>query len=336
MVPHASVRVLDEREIRSLIGPAEALAECREAFARLARREAELPEVLALEIREHRGEVHAKGGYLHGAPYFSIKVASGFYDNPRRGLPVSSGAVWVFEADTGRLAAILLDNAFLTELRTGAAGALAAELLARQEARTVGVLGSGSQARYQLEALLQVRRPAGVRVWSPTRANAERYAREMQQRFGLPVGVARSAEEVVRPADLLVTATPARAAIVRADWVGPGTHITAMGADLPGKQELEPALLARAKVVADRLAQCLTQGEIHHAVAAGTLRPEQVHAELGEIAAGMKPGRTSDAEITIADLTGVGVQDAAVAAFVTQRAVAAGIGRMLDLDGPAV
>jgi ectoine utilization protein EutC len=325
------VRILKEGEIRGLIGPADALRAVREAFAKLARGQATLPGVIGLDIPEHRGEVHVKGAHLHGSPFFSIKEAGGFYDNPRRGLPVGSGLVLVFEAATGLLRLILLDNGYLTELRTGAAGALAADLLARRDVTTVGILGSGGQARYQLEALLGVRQPREVFVYGRSRPSAVTFAHEMEDRFCLPVTAVDSPQQAVASSDLVITTTPSREAIVRSEWVRPGTHVTAMGSDGPDKRELQGALLARAeKVVADRLDQCLRLGEIHHAVAEGLLDARLIHGELGELAAGLKPGRTSETEITIADLTGVGVQDAAVADVVAAAALAAGLGQTIE------
>jgi len=326
------VRVLLEAEIRGLIGPAAALPAVRDAFAALARGEATLPGVIGFDVPAHRGEVHVKGAYLHGAPYYSIKEAAGFYANSERGLPVGSGLVLVFDATTGFLTAILFDNGYLTELRTGAAGALAADLLARRRVDRVAVIGAGSQARFQLEALSLVRRPASVTVFGRSPARADAYAREMQGRIGLPVRVAASAREAVEGADVVITATPSRAPIVRAEWLGRGAHVTAVGADGPEKQELEPEVLARAdKVVADRLDQCLRLGELHHAVEAGLLAAGDVWAELGELAAGLKPGRESEDEITVADLTGVGIQDAAVASVVVGEAVRRNVGRTIEI-----
>lgn len=324
------IRLLNEAETRKLISPTQAIASCREAFAKLARGEVELPDVLTIEVKEQHGEVHAKGGYLHGAPRFSIKVATGFYNNPSRGLPTTSGGVWVFSALTGHLELMILDNGYLTELRTGAAGAVAADLLAKRTIATAGVVGAGVQARYQLEALLQVRNPGRILVAARKMDQAERYAREMSERLGRPIEVAPSIEALVRQSDLIITATPADSPIVLSEWVKPGTHVTAMGSDIPHKRELEAALLGRAKVVVDRISQCLTQGELHHAVDAGVITAADVHAELGEVAAGIKPGRTSETEITIADLTGVGVLDAAVANVVAEAAEQGGVGRWLD------
>lgn len=324
------VLVLRESEIRGLIGPKEALGAVREGFVRLARGEVTLPGVIGLDIPAAQGEVHVKGAHIHGSPFFSIKEAAGFYGNAARGLPVSSGVVLVFDASTGFLRAILLDNGHLTELRTGAAGALAADLLAKREIDTVAIIGAGGQARYQLEALLEVRRPGRVLVWSRHEERSRAYAEEMVARFGLSVKVAGSAREAVEAADLVITTTPSREPIVQAEWLRPGVHITAMGSDGPDKRELASGVLARAdKLVADRLDQCLRLGEIHHAVVDGTIDVAKIHGELGAIAAGDKPGRELDTEITVADLTGVGVQDAAVAAFVVGAALAAGLGTRL-------
>jgi ornithine cyclodeaminase len=325
------VRVLSEAQARSLIQPREALVETRAAFKKMARGEALIPPVMSFDIPENRGDSHAKGAYLRGAPYFSVKIASGFYQNPDKGLPVVSGIVLVFDATTGRPATIILDNGYLTDLRTGAAGAVAADLLAPRTVVQVGVLGCGSQARYQLEALLGVRDPARVIVFCRTRVNAEAYAAEMLELHGVHVVVADKPRQVVEGSQIVVTTTPSREPVVLDAWVSAGTHITAVGSDLADKQELDPCILGRAKVVADLLSQCLQQGELHHAVAAEVLKPERVYAELGEIAAGLKEGRTSEDEVTVADLTGVGALDAAMANYVAARAFARKLGTELPL-----
>jgi alanine dehydrogenase len=324
------VRLLTESEVRSLIGPVEALEAAREAFVRLGRGEVVLPEVMFLDIKQHAGEVHGKGAYIQDSPYFSVKVASGFYRNPERGLPISSGAVWVFDATTGFLNSILFDSGFLTELRTGAAGALATDLMARRDVRQLGIIGCGAQARYQLEAHLGVRKPERIVVFCPTRSHAALYADEMSSAFSVRVEVADGPEEAVRGSDVVVTTTPSHTPVVMDGWVEPGTHLTAIGSDVPDKQELDEGILGRAKVVADSLRQCLTQGEIHHAVEAGVIDADGVYGELGEVAAGIKPGRTNDEEVTVADLTGVGVLDAAVSRVVVAKAEREGAGRAFD------
>ena len=324
-----SVRVLDEAEIRGLIGPAEALAAVRAAFVAFAAGRATLPGVIGIEFPEHDGEAHIKGAYLHGAPYWSIKAATGFYHNPSQGLPSLSGLSLVFSAATGLLDTLLLDNGYLTELRTGAAGALAADLLANCEIEQALIVGAGSQARYQLEALLGVRRPRRIAVYGRRAEAAERYAAEMGERFGVAIAIADDLQAAVTESDVIVTATPSRAPLLEAAWVQPGTHVTAMGSDFPDKQELAVDLLARADLVAaDHPPQAATQGEIHHALVASRLRLEDV-VPLAAIAAGQAPGRQRDDQITIADLTGLGIQDAAVANAVVALAKERGLGQML-------
>ncbi|MEE4276366.1 MAG: ornithine cyclodeaminase family protein [Thermoleophilia bacterium] len=330
-VPAAGVRLLQEKEVCDLITRADALEAVREAFARMGRDETMVPPAMIIYVPESEGEVHVKAAHLHHAEHYAVKFASIFPRNPARGLAAVSGMILVFSAKTGFLSGMLLDNGFLTDLRTGAAGALAADLLAKREIAQVAIIGAGIQGRYQLEALLGVRRPAGVRICDTDRQAAETYALEMAQRTGLPVTVAPSVREAVDGADVIVSTTPAQKPHLMADWVAPGAHITAMGSDNPMKNELEPALLARAdKLVVDSMEMCALNGELHHALSQGLLTRDGVFAELGEIAAGLKPGRTADDEITVADLTGLGIQDTAVANYVMRQAATQGVGRSLD------
>lgn len=222
----------------------------------------------------------------------------------------------LFDAETGMPAGLVFDNGYLTDLRTGAAGAVAADSLARRECTTVGVIGSGVQARHQAVCLREVRAFTRIVAWSTDGPGLAEYCAEIGARLGVEAVAAANAEEVCRSADLLITATPSREPIVRAEWLKSGLHITALGSDTPGKQELEAACLARADlVVVDRLEQCARFGELSHALAAGLVDLERVGGQLGEVVAGRKPGRTSDQQITICDLTGVGFQDTAIAAL---------------------
>src|SRR2546425_4830355 len=326
------VLLLSEREIRDLMGPAEALPAVRDAFVRMARGEAILPGIIHLDIPKSGAEAHVKGAHLQGSRSFTIKVASGSYANPGRGLPTGSGIVLVFDATTGFPQAVLFDNGYLTDLRTGAAGALAADPLAKREVERVGIVGGGAQARFQLDAILGVRKPERGIAFGRAEAKASRYAQGMVERHSIRGLPAETVEQAVRGSDVVVTVTPSREPLVHAEWGVPGTHITAVGADSPDKQELDVRVLEKAdKVVADRLDQCIRLGEIHHALEAGVVPAAGAHSELGEIAAGVKPGRTSDREITIADLTGVGVQDAALAEFVVVAAARQGAGKVLEI-----
>lgn len=307
------IPIVDEATLRASVTPARAVAAIRDAFLADGEGRTRVPPVINLDIPAARGEFHIKTAHIEGMPYIAVKIASGFYDNPARGLPSGSGLMAVFDAATGLPAALLLDNGFLTDIRTGAAGAVAADELARSRIDTVGVIGSGLQARHQIQCLRIVREFHRIVAWSPTRARLETYCDEMRDE-GYDVRAANTVEELCAAADVLMTATPARDPLVRAEWLHEGMHINAVGSDSPGKQELAAECLRRADlVVVDRLAQCAAFGELRHAIDAAQLTADDVHGELGAIVAGRKPGRMNDRQITIADLTGVGFQDTAIA-----------------------
>lgn len=310
------MKVFGEGQLRELVGEAEALSAVETAFEALAEGRVVQPPPLGLDIEEVRGEVHVKGAYLKGEPVFAVKFASGFYLNPERGLPVGAGLVLVFDATTGFPLALFQDNAYLTELRTAGAGALAVRLLAPDRPLSVAVIGAGSQARYQLRAIRRVREIKDLRAWSPIPEEVASYAEEMSSTLGIPVSGAGSPREAVEGADLVVTVTPAREPLLELEWMGTGATVVAVGSDGPDKQELAPEILgAPGKVVVDSRAQCLGLGETHHAVRAGILAPEDIHAELGEVLVGDRPGREGE-ELIVCDLTGVGAQDAAIAGVV--------------------
>jgi ornithine cyclodeaminase len=321
------VTLLSEAEIRGCVGfDREALEAIAQGFSCLAEGRAFAPPVIAIEIPEHNGEVDIKTAYIEGLDSFAVKVASGFLDNPSKGLPYGTGMMVLVSAETGFPQALLVDNGYLTDLRTGLAGALAADLLARREIETAGVIGSGSQARYQMRGLKMVRDFRRLYVCGVVPEELSRYVDEMEIELGVDVVVAPTAESVVRQSDVVVCATPARKPYVQAQWLHPGLHVTAMGSDMPGKQELFAECFTRAdRVVCDRVSQCAAIGELHHVVDAGLLDESRVD-ELGELTAGTKSGRQGDDEITLCDLTGVGVQDTAIARLAYRRALAAGLG----------
>jgi ornithine cyclodeaminase len=311
------IPIVEEAALRAAVSPAAAVRVIRDAFHADGRGLTRVPPVINLELPAAHGEFHIKTAHIDGVPHIAVKIASGFYDNPSRGLPSGSGLIALFDAATGVPAALLLDNAFLTDIRTGAAGAVAADVLARTDVEVIGVLGSGVQARHQVRCLAQVRTFRRIVAWSPSRERLERYCAEMRDE-GYDATAAAGPGDVCSAADVLITATPAREPLVRADWLRDGVHITAVGSDSPGKQELDARCLQRADlVVVDRLAQCAAFGELRHALAAGFVTREGV-PELGAIVAGRAQGRTSDGQITIADLTGVGFRDTAIGSFAYQ------------------
>lgn len=319
-------RILTEGELRALVGlDAEGLDAIRDAFRRLSAGEAVQPPVMRIDVPEHHGEVDVKGAYVRGLDSFAVKLSTGFFDNPRRGLPTGGGLMVLLDAATGRPRAVLLDNGYLTDVRTALAGAVAADTLARTDVDTVAVLGAGSQARWQLRALTLVRWPRRALVWARRPAEARRCAQDLAAELDLDVRPIESVERAVVESDVVVTTTPASTPLVRAAWLHPGLHLTAMGSDAEHKQELEPDVLRRADVVVcDRRAQGRLLGELRAAGEAGVDVGDERVAELGEVLAGERDGRTTEDQITVCDLTGTGVQDTAIARLAAARAVRPG------------
>jgi len=295
-----TVRLLREADVRAALPMAACIEAVESALVAYSSGEAELPSVIHLDVPEARGEIHVKAGHIHGAPAYAVKVASGFYAADP---PAIDGLVIVFDAETGAPVAFLLDGGYVTDTRTGAAGGVAARWLAPEHATVVGVVGTGIQARRQVEALRCVRDVTEVRVWGRDADRASAAASD-----GGCV-ISPSVREAVDAADVVITCTASTEPVVRAEWIAPGTHITAVGSDGAGKQELDPELLRRADVlVVDSLDQCRRLGELQHA-----LDVADRAVELGTVCAGTSPGRTSSTQLTVCDLTGVGVQDVAAA-----------------------
>lgn len=281
-------------------------------FVAYSEGKAVVPPVGELIIVDPPGDVHIKYGYLVGDDYYVIKVASGFYENPKLNLPSSNGLMLLFSQKTGELLGILLDEGYLTDLRTAVAGAIAAKYLAPRQVRRIGIVGTGIQARLQLRNLMKVTDCRQVTVWGRTEANLGRYRQEMEP-TGFSIETTLDIHNLATGCNLIVTTTPSSIPLLSGDQIQPGTHITAVGADTPHKQELEAAILQQADlVVADSILQCLERGEIAHAIEAQVVEQETL-VELGQIISGRSPGRTSDDQITVADLTGVAVQDIQIA-----------------------
>lgn len=299
-------------EIRRAAAAIDPLPLIEEGFVAYSRGRVVVPPVGELVFDDPPGDVHIKYGYIKGGDVYVIKIASGFVHNPRLGLPSGDGLMLVFDQRTGVLRAVLLDEGHLTNLRTAAAGAVAANYLAPRQVTAVGILGAGVQGRLQLEWLRRVRRFDRAVVWGLDEAELEAYRRDMEGP-GLAIRTTRRAEEVAAAANLIVTCTPSTTPLLRAGDIRPGTHITAMGSDTAAKQELDPAILARAdRVVVDSLSQAELRGEAFRAVAAGAIGRERL-IELGRVVEDPRRGRSSETEITVADLTGVAVQDIQIA-----------------------
>ncbi|WNJ99484.1 cyclodeaminase [Thalassospiraceae bacterium LMO-JJ14] len=306
--------VIGETKLREAIPLDTAVIDCiADAFSALNAGKVVMPPILRLDIPDKNGEVDIKTAYIDGFDCFCVKMSTGFFDNPERGLPSLGGMMTVLDANTGHVRAVLLDNGYLTDIRTAAAGAVAARHLAPEGPVRAGIIGTGVQARLQLQALALVRDLAEVRVWGRDPAKAESFAAELP----FEIEVCTDIDALVGTSNVIVTTTPATAPLFERAGVQPGTHITAMGSDAPGKNELDPVIFLSANlVVCDSPVQCAEYGELRSALDAGF---EDSIVELGMITGGGHPGRTDTNQITVCDLTGCGVQDTAISDLAVRR-----------------
>jgi alanine dehydrogenase len=321
--------LLTGREVRSLLSIGECIVAVEDAFRLYGEGKTAPPGVLGIHARE--GGFHIKAGLLElSRTYFAAKVNGNFPGNGTRfGMPTIQGMVVLSDGENGRPLAVM-DSMEITTLRTGAATAVAAKYLARKDSRIATICGCGNQGRIQLSALASVLQFEKVYVYDLNEKRALQFASELSAELGITVTAVTDLGAAVRQSDICVTCTPSRQYFLKKEDVKPGTFIAAVGADNPEKQELEPDLMAHSMIVVDILEQCATIGDLHHALQVGALSRADVHAELGAVVAGKKPGRTSPEEIIIFDSTGTALQDVAAAAIVYEKAVQAGCGIALD------
>ncbi|MES0128669.1 cyclodeaminase [Mesorhizobium sp. M0029] len=324
--------ILTEKELRTIVTlDLDAVACVENAFRALATLPVAMPPILRLDIHEQRGEVDVKSAYVPGIDGFAVKISSGFFDNPKLGLPSGGGMMVLLSARTGVVEALLLDNGYLTDVRTAAAGAVAAKHLSRPDSSVAAIFGAGVQAGLQLEALMLVRPIAEARIWARDAVKAETAAGALREKLGILVRAEPDAAKATIGADIIVTTTPSTEPLIKAGFVVAGQHITAMGSDAEHKNEIAPTILRMADLyVADSAKQTQRLGELHHAIASGVMGADAEVTELGQIIAGERHGRRSPSDITIADLTGTGVQDTAIATLARDRARAANAGTIFE------
>ena len=279
-----------------------------------------------------RGEFHIKtGGVLHGEKgVFGLKANGGFFGNRDLGLPNIVGIIYLADAETGCPLA-MLDSVEISRVRTGAATAVAARKLARPGSEVVTVVGTGMQSKTQLEALTHVLPIKAARLVGRDEGHTQHRAQEIGAELGIEVRAYQSVSTALKGADVLVTTTPSREPLVQLEDISPGLFIAAVGADSPGKQELDPRIVAEATVVADVMSQCIHVGELQHSLRAGLLTEGEVHGELGSVLCGNIPGRTREDEVTLYDSTGTALQDVALGFDVFERALKQGTGLSVQL-----
>jgi alanine dehydrogenase len=321
--------LISKSEVATLLSIEECIDGVEKVFRLLALGEAAAPGILGIHAPE--GGFHIKAGILDlGSVYCVSKMNANFPQNMKRfGLPTIQGIVVVSNAENGRLLA-LMDSIEITILRTGAATAVAAKYLSKADAKTVTICGCGNQGRISLKALMKVRKIEMVYAYDIDEAIARRFADDLQRSLHIPIKVINELNTGTRDSDICITCTPSRKFFLSAHDIRPGTLIAAVGADNEDKQELDPGLLKISTVVVDSLEQAAKIGEIHHALDDGLLTIDDVHATLGEVIAGIMPGRLSDEEIIVFDSTGTALQDVVAAAIVYEKACAEGIGLRLN------
>jgi ornithine cyclodeaminase len=313
-----NTRIFYLNQIKDVLKNVDLLAPIEQGFVAYSQGKAVVPPIGELIFDNPPGDVHIKYGYIAGEDDYVVKIASGFYENPKHNISSSSGLMLLFDQKTGELKAILLDEGYLTNVRTAVAGAIAARYLAPSTVNRIGIIGAGIQGRKQLEYLKTVVACRDVMAWGIDERELAAYKNDMES-FGFRISTTLSVDEIASRCNLIVTATPSQNPLLHAGQIKNGTHITAVGSDTPQKNELEPDILHKADiVVADSIEQSRSRGEIYQARKAGLLNEDNL-VELGRIIANKKLGRTRDDQISVVDLTGVVVQDIQIAKAVFHR-----------------
>ena len=309
--------ILNSMEIKECVQfNAELIPIIEDAFKSLSLGKTVMPPILRVDIKKFHGESDVKAAYIEGLDSFAVKVASGFFNNPKLGLPSSNGLMILLDSQTGVIKSVLLDKGYLTDVRTAIAGAIASKYLSNPESSTVAIIGTGIQARMQLEALSLVRDIKNVNVWSRDIKKTHAYIEDVSKNINLNFTAFDNTNEVVNNADILITTTPSKKPLVDYSSLPKGIHITAMGSDAEEKNELEPDIIKNCDVyVPDSQAQTSILGELNHAIKNNLIKSDMIFNDLGKIIINPELGRKNNDDITVADLTGTGVQDTAIARY---------------------
>lgn len=315
------MKILTRNQIEEAVSIPVILKAVEQGFVAYSRGETVIPPVAALYFEDPPGDCHIKYGYAKDGKYYVVKIASGFHDNTNLGLPAGNGLMLLFDKQTGALLSILLDEGYLTDLRTAAAGCIAAKYLAPKNVSCIGIVGTGAQAYYQLKFLSFVMNCRRVMIWGRDESKAKKL-KDHPDLQEWEIEVAKDLAQLTADCNLIVTTTSSAKPLLFAHQIRPGTHITAVGADDVGKQELDPEIFAKAdKVIVDSQSQCIELGDVSYAVKKGLIKKERL-LELGEVIMNSSLGRTSESEITLADLTGVAIQDLQIAAVIFEKSFA--------------
>ena len=326
--------ILTDEEVKNLLSMPEVIEATESAFKQKGLGHVQMPAKIYIYYKKYNGDLRAMPSFLENLDTSAVKIVNVHPDNRTKvNLPTVMAIIVLIDPATGAPIAIM-GGTTITDMRTGAAGSVAAKYLARRNSKTVGLVGAGAQAKTQLMALLEVYKELEeVRVWSQTQETKKKFVTETQQAYGnmFQVTSAASVKKAVADSDIVVTTTPSRKPLVTNDMVAAGTHINCIGADAVGKEELDPNILKRAKIVVDDWEQASHSGEINVPLSRGIITKDNIWAEIGEIVACLKPGRQSEAEITVFTSTGLAVQDAVTAKIAYSKAVASNVGRLIKI-----
>lgn len=323
--------VLSEEQVRSLIGIEELISALEQAHIQYSTGKAVMPVRLVVPLPQIQGRITSMPGYLSEDKALGMKVVTYFQNNPKQNLPAILASVMLFSAATGKIIAIM-DGGYITAIRTACASAMATRALANPETPVLGILGAGVQARAHIQALCRVRKLKQIKLYSPSGMSAANIKRELAPTAGLAIDVVKSAEEAVRNSDLVVTATTAQQPILTSQWLKPGAHINAVGSHRPDSREIDCATVALSKVVVDSceaiMAEC---GDILLAIKEKSITEHHIHAEIGEVLAGTKPGRNRASEVTLYKSVGIAIQDVATAQLVYRKALELKVGTNVEV-----
>lgn len=322
-------RILNMEDVKSILTMKEAIQVVENAFKGHIQRKTQMLPRTYLFLQKHSGRIGFMPSYIESVNAAGIKIVSAFHENPEKyNLPVILATIILNDTKTGQTRAIM-DGTYITMVRTGAIGAIAAKYLSRKDSNVAGIIGAGVQGRGQLLALSEVRKIDKALVFSRTSSSRRNYAEEMSQQLGIDITPVDSAEKVVKNADILVTATTSPTPVIAGEWVEPGLHITTVGVSTAGKQEIPTEVFKKSKLVVDEVDQTSKIGGISVPFSGGAIRKEDIHAEIGEIILGKKPGRISNEEITVFVSSGLAIQDIATAELVYQKAMTQDIGEVI-------
>jgi len=323
--------LLTRKDLERVLSMKDVIEAVEKAFLELYHGKAKVPLRTILEVEKHDGFLLYMPSYLESSEALAVKVVSLYPENPKKGLPSVLASILLNDPESGKPLAFM-EGAYITAMRTGAASGVATKYLAREDAKTVGIIGAGVQARTQLWAVCEVRTIEKAYVYDINKEKSQNFADEMSKKFEIKIDVADSPREVVENSDILIVATTARKPVLKGEWVREGTHINSIGWVGKDARELDSATVKKSKLVVDSREGVLSEsGDIIIPIKEGIIDETHIYAELGELVAGAKKGRENDREVTLFKSVGLAIEDAITAKLAYEKALRSGVGTYVEL-----